>query len=468
VSYKNVRLSLILAIVASLTVLDTAFASFTSGPYFPIRSGNFWTYHFWTYQVDLGVRFTTTVEPGTTYINGVHTKALRDSWPAQTTNYFTNDSNGIRLHRQYHSGFDFLVTYSPPITFVNAVTDLGHTVNSSGTAATNFANFSYTASFTTQAFENISVFAGDYTALRVHGTVTLCSGSICEGSTHTFYFAANVGIIKEIGNSSATGAYTNELVVTNVQTPLVAALLPTSRSVQVGRAATAFATIVNGGTTTATSCRIAPITAIPAWFAYQTTDPATNQVTGSLNTPADIVAGGFQSYILSFVPTASFAPTDVELGFACTNVGPATIHTGLNTLLLSASATPVPDIVALAATFSGDGIVSISGPTGTGVFAVATVNVGASGSITASADTGSAILPVHISLCQTNPATGLCISALGPSVTTQINVGATPTFGIFVQGSGNVPFDPATHRVFVRFKDGGVTRGSTSVAVRTQ
>jgi hypothetical protein len=50
-----------------------------------------------------------------------------------------------------------------------------------------------------------------------------------------------------------------------------------------------------------------------------------------------------------------------------------------------------------------------------------------------------------------------------------INAGATPTFGIFVQGAGNVPFDPALNRIFVRFTDAGnVTRGSTSVAVMTQ
>jgi hypothetical protein len=54
-------------------------------------------------------------------------------------------------------------------------------------------------------------------------------------------------------------------------------------------------------------------------------------------------------------------------------------------------------------------------------------------------------------------------------VATTVNSGATPTFGIFVQANGNVPFDPAGNRIFVRFKDlGNVTRGSTSVAVCTQ
>jgi hypothetical protein len=73
-------------------------------------------------------------------------------------------------------------------------------------------------------------------------------------------------------------------------------------------------------------------------------------------------------------------------------------------LLLSASNTPVPDIVALAATITNNGIVNVPGTMGTGAFAVATVNVGASGNITASADTGSATLPVNITLCQTNRA----------------------------------------------------------------
>jgi hypothetical protein len=86
-----------------------------------------------------------------------------------------------------------------------------------------------------------------------------------------------------------------------------------------------------------------------------------------------------------------------------------------------------------------------------------------------SADTGAASLPLAINLCQTNPATGQCTSVIGPTVTTTIAANATPTFAIFVQGSGTVPFDPAHNRIFVRFKDsGGVVRGATSVAVRTQ
>ena len=227
--------------------------------------------------------------------------------------------------------------------------------------------------------------------------------------------------------------------------------------------------MINAGQSTATSCSVLPITNIPATFLYQTTNPATNQIIGTPNTPINVAGGAAQSFVLAFTPTAPFPPTDVQLSFDCTNSNPAPVNSGLNTLLLSASNTPVPDIVALAATTTNDGIVNIPGADGTGVFAVATVNVGSTAVIMASADTGAAALPVIIFLCETNPATAACISAIGPSVSTTINAGATPTFGIFVQGSGNVPFDPAGNRIFVRFRDaGGVTRGSTSVAVRTQ
>jgi hypothetical protein len=250
--------------------------------------------------------------------------------------------------------------------------------------------------------------------------------------------------------------------------PLVAAVLPASRSVQIGATPTAFATIINPGTTTAHQCAIAPLGGLPLNFVYQTTNPSTNALTGTANTPADIQPDGSQSFVVALTPTAAFPPTDIAFSFACADANPAASIVGVNTLNLSASTSPVPDIVALAA--SGDpGYVDIPGATGTGVFAVATVNLGAAATIIASADTGSASLLVSLTLCQTDPVAGTCLAPPAASVTTSIAANATPTFGIFVTGSAVVPDSPAINRVFVRFNDtGNVLRGATSVAARTQ
>jgi hypothetical protein len=119
--------------------------------------------------------------------------------------------------------------------------------------------------------------------------------------------------------------------------------------------------------------------------------------------------------------------------------------------------------------FPTNGIVNIPGTNGVGAFSVATFNVGSGAPITVSADTDNASLPVTLTLCQSNPSNGSCLAAPSPTVSTDIAKGATSTFSMFASGSGQVPFDPASNLAFVRFKDaGGVTRGSTSVAIRTQ
>jgi hypothetical protein len=206
------------------------------------------------------------------------------------------------------------------------------------------------------------------------------------------------------------------------------------------------------------------VTPLPATVTYQTTDPATNALTGSPNTPVDIPAGGGQSFVFAVTPTAPIAPTDVLLSFACINTAPAPPLVGVSTLFLVAAATPVPDPVALAATASGDGILTLASA---GAFAMATVNVGASALLTVTPDTGGASLPLTLSICQTDAGAN-CLASPAPSVTIQIDAGATPTFSIFALGTGPIPFLPGTNRIFVRFTDqGGVTRGATSVAVRT-
>jgi hypothetical protein len=254
--------------------------------------------------------------------------------------------------------------------------------------------------------------------------------------------------------------------LTGGQTTIVSAVLPASRSVQVGASATVFASIANAGAQPATGCSIAAASAIPATVGYQTTSAATNQASGAPNTPADIPVGKSQSFIITVTPTAAIPATDVAFDMQCATAPAAPSTVGLNTLLLSASNGPAPDVVALAATIQNDGYVHIGFNQGSGAFAVATVNLGAGANIVASADTGGAVLPLTVNLCQTNPITGQCISAVGPSVPTTIATNATPTFGVFLSSTATVAPDPAHKRIFVRFRDAnGVTRGSTSVAV---
>ncbi len=249
---------------------------------------------------------------------------------------------------------------------------------------------------------------------------------------------------------------------------VVASVLPESRSVETGDTATAFATMINAGPDTGTTCSIAPLTAVPVDFAFQTTDPMTNALTGTANTPVDIPQGMAQSFVIALTPTAPFVPTDVEFNFACANASPVATLTGINTLNLSGPTTPVPDIVALAA--SGDpGYVDIPGATGTGVFAVAAVNLGIAATITASADTGTANLPISFTSARPIRPAAPALAPGGATVTTSIAANATPTFGIFVTGSAPVADMPGVNRVFVAFNDaGGVLRGESSVAVRTQ
>lgn len=251
---------------------------------------------------------------------------------------------------------------------------------------------------------------------------------------------------------------------------LVAAVLPVSRSVQVGSMATAFATMINTGTSELRGCGITPITEIPGTFFYRTTNPATNEVVGLPNDPATIAPGAAQSYVIGFTPTAAFGSTDVELQFDCESaLGVAAIAIpGVNTILLSASDTPIPDVIALVATPTMDGIINIPGFNGSAAFAVASANVGVGGTLWASADSGAASLPIDMAICATDAA-GQCLSPPAPQVAFAAPAGSTPSFAVFLSGQGEVAFVPASNRVFVRFVDSnGTVRGATSVAVRTQ
>jgi len=301
------------------------------------------------------------------------------------------------------------------------------------------------------------------------GTQVTLTAAAASGSTFAGWSGSGCSGIAActVTISAATSVTATFVQDSSTNIVLVAAVLPLSRSVQVGSPATAFATIINAGPGDASTCTIAPAIGIPASFVFQTTNPSTNALTGTANTPANIPQGQAQTFVIALTPTAVFAPTNVAFTFGCANANPAPSLTGINTLNLSASTSPVPDIVALAA--SGDpGYVDIPSAMGTGDFAVATVNLGSAAQITAAANTGMANLPVTLTLCQTNPTSGVCLGNPSPSVTTTIAANATPTFAIFVAGSATVADSPGVNRVFVTFTDSGsVLRGETSVAVRT-
>jgi hypothetical protein len=250
---------------------------------------------------------------------------------------------------------------------------------------------------------------------------------------------------------------------------IVAAVLPLSRSVQVGGTpATAFAAIINPGSTTAVNCAPAPPASPPAGlgtFTYQTTTAA-NALTGMPNTPANIAPGAIQNYVFGFSPTAAIPETSLAMRFVCDNTAPAPQTPGVNNLFIVADTAPVPDTIALMATVSGDGVVRIPVPSATQLFAIGTSNVGATGTIVVSGDTGGVTLPLTLMVCETTGGS-TCLAPPTPAVTGSYAAGTNRSFAFFAQASGSIPFDPANHRVFARLTQAGVLRGATSAAVCT-
>ena len=249
--------------------------------------------------------------------------------------------------------------------------------------------------------------------------------------------------------------------------PIVSATLPDSRSVQLGSVASAFASIINTSfATDAINCGLSPITEIPAEFFYQPLD-SSNLPTGIMNQGADIPSGnGVQSYVFGFTPTNAFIPTEIEFTYDCANTDPAANTIGLNTLLMSSSATPVADIIGL--TTETD----LIAPVGmTSLYAVGSTNIGVTENITASLTTGIIALPINLLICQTDSGTGACLPTSSPATSVGLTFvsNSNATFAVFVEPTAQINNDPANNRIFIRFTDSdGVIRGATSTAVRTQ
>ena len=254
----------------------------------------------------------------------------------------------------------------------------------------------------------------------------------------------------------------------SADTSLAAAVLPTSRSVQVGDTATLFATIINAGSEAGSNCRIEAPEGLDADVLYQTTDPLNNETVGTANTPVAIAAGASQSFVFAITPNSASVPSETKMGFVCDNAPDVATIEGVNTFTFSASATPIADVVALGLTASGDGVVAVPSTTNIAAFSVASVNLGASDTLRVRAQSTNPALPVSLSMCETNSETGACINPVVPTtddIIVSISSDATPTFGVFVTTEGDVDFSPGLNRISVSFVDDtDAVRGSTSVA----
>jgi|GEM_PF-2540891 len=242
------------------------------------------------------------------------------------------------------------------------------------------------------------------------------------------------------------------------------AVLPSSRSVPVGTTATAFATILNAESVAATGCSIALNTAVDSSFSYQTTDPATNEVTGMPNTPVDIPAGGSQSFVISMAPNSDFAAAVVEFAFTC-STGTAVSSAGINTLLLSGNDIPTADVVAVAATLTNNGITVIPRDGVFGLMSLATTNVGVDATITAQ-PVDLAGVDGFILICETDQDTADCIEEPAASTTGMLAQDGTRTYSVFINSNSRIFLDATNARTAVEFIDEfGNVRGATSIAI---
>jgi hypothetical protein len=235
---------------------------------------------------------------------------------------------------------------------------------------------------------------------------------------------------------------------------------------EVGAQAAAFGSVINAGSVPLTGCKLAPGSGLRATFSYQATNPQTNQVSGAPNAPFDIPAGGSRSFVFSLTPVAPVAATDVALVFSCPGAGSPAALSGVNMLLFSAASFPVPDVIAVAATPSGDGIATT--PSGCPMaFSAAASNAGASSALVVSVDTGVSAMPAFLQI-RHRAGTGACRGTPTSALTLSLDANAAATFSVFISTTTSVPLDAGRRRIFVRFTGpDGQTRGSSSAAFAT-
>ena len=184
---------------SNVTIDDDDFENLTH--YFPSSLGDAWTYR----RVEDGAATQIAVVAQNVNVNGVMTSGFENSADG-SQEYYSLDANGLRLHRLFTPNVpidglgrvDLTLTFNPPITFANLISEVGQTFTSSGVARTNslrrigVLEFPYNASFVLAGIDTITVPAGSHNVLRLQGSISLA------GESPTVF---EIALAKSIGQS---------------------------------------------------------------------------------------------------------------------------------------------------------------------------------------------------------------------------------------------------------------------------
>ena len=270
----------------------------------------------------------------------------------------------------------------------------------------------------------------------------------------------NIFKMLKCGVGVAALAFFAQTALAQTSASLDAAVLPSSRATAINNTVTVFATLINGGDTTATGCFVTiPPTGNPPGltFSYRAFQSDNATPAAPADTPVDIAGQASQSFVLSVTPANVFSGTDIEFEFACDGPIKAPVIKGVNTLFLTAASTASPDIITIAVSPTGDGVVHIPALGDVEAMGVAAVNIGSgvgTAPIIVAPDTGDTPLPLDLTICETFPDTGACKSPASATVSTVIGASAS-TFSVFASSAhgAGVPNFPDMARLNVRYYD---------------
>jgi len=233
-----------------------------SGPYYPLSSANSWTY-----LLNGTSSESVQVLAGTVEVNGVDTKVLEHSDGYRQ--YFTNDHNGIRLHREYDPALyvegvgtlQATATFSPPLVFAMPVMAVGQQVTSSGTVQFGFSSLgavdlNYNATSTAEAMETVIVPYGSFKAgkmtlnLEISGVIELDPFSLTLAQIN--WLVLGLGVVRSVEND---GTETDTMELTSTSIPvadLAVAVADMQDPARQGRELTYVVSVTNHGPDTAT------------------------------------------------------------------------------------------------------------------------------------------------------------------------------------------------------------------------